>query len=160
MNVANRPFIVLASSTVPLLLQGAPAGLALRREPAALARWGQGVSVSDKPLSLLLDQVRGTYDAAILHVGMQLPDANAPQSGATRYERLGTAALYGLRLASQGACSRGLTLILDISALAARLRPLLLTPAATPLALTIDSHPGLPPGKPITIGQVCIGYPD
>ena len=156
MDSVDNSLLVLASSDTPVLVHDTGTELALRRDSAAIARWA-GAQPDDGRLSLLLDQVQGTHDATALHMSMRLPEADAPQPTAAQDILLASAALYGLRRASIARSGQqGLTLHLDITAQAARLRPLLVASADAPLILVIRARPTLPVGVKISMARVCI----
>lgn len=118
-----------------------------------LQSFGQPSRVADQ-------QPRATHDATALHISMRLPETDAPQPNAWEDILLASAALYGLRRASvAGPEQQGLTLQLDITAQAIRLRPLLLASANAPLILVIRTRPALPAGVTISIARACIACP-
>ena len=159
MDSGGNSLLLLATSATAVLVQGSGTELELRRDPAAIARWA-GARPDDPQLSLLLDQIQGTHDATVLRISMRPPEADAPLPAAWQEIQLASAALYGLRRASVVPPKQGLTLPLDISAQAGRLRPLLLASANAPLTLVIRTRPTLPVGVAISITRVCIASPN
>lgn len=122
--------LIASTSSIQLRAAGAEAML-IWAEPYRIA--------STTRLSLSLEQIRGSYDAAILKVYLQ----------ASEEIFLGSVGLYGLRRASAGMTSH---LETPSEALA------FFGPAAaagTPLRLSVRPHEPLPDGVEITIE--CIG---
>jgi hypothetical protein len=157
MDSPENSLLILATTAGPVLVQGSGTELVLRGDTQAITRWADARSDSPQ-LSLWLDGIQGTHDATALHVSMRRLEADGP-STAGRETLLGTAALYGLRLASVAGSRQGLTLHLDITAHAARLRPLLLASVHQPLTLAMEARPVLPAGVTISITRVCVASP-
>jgi hypothetical protein len=125
MNQNSR--LIASSSTVQVTAAGTDATL----------QWTDQASIAPSArLSLALEQIHGTYDAAILKVFLLAPDEIF----------LGSVALYGLRRASAG-----MTGHIEVPAEAlALIDPV----AGTPLQLAVRPHEPLPNGVEIAIGRI------
>ena|SRR5690349_5285171 len=103
---------------------------------------------------LALENIRGTYDPAVLYAQIALPE-NA-LAGNRFNVQVGSVALYGLRKASMpGNESRGLTFVLD-STLALTELFTVESPYANDIRVRILAHRELPASTRIVIGRVSI----
>lgn len=125
-------------ATLPLTAQGR----------YLLADW---TAAAPGQLYLVLDQVRGTHDATVLQVYLNLPPGEPP--AAAPQQRVDSVALFGLRRASvpdSAGPGPGLSLLLDVTRLAAGLE------AQAPSALRVSLVPNrpLPPTSDLVVGQI------
>ena len=137
----------ISSAGVLVTVQLTPAGqryLAARAGNAAPER-----------VCLALENVRGTHDATVLNVYLSQPEDE--QRGARPQLVVGSAALYGLRLASnpRGSNRAGLTLVFELNSLLAE-------PDTAQLLQGNELHLRVAPSRPlpekpdITIGRVSV----
>jgi tyrosinase len=107
---------------------------------------------------LILENIRGTYDATILNVYINVPE-DASQ-GDHRNLLAGSVGLYGLRRASiqhgeDGGL--GLTFVLDITPILIE-QPAAKSPDANEIRVSIVPHRQLPNAVEIVVGRVGIFY--
>jgi tyrosinase len=106
---------------------------------------------------LVLENIRGTYDAGILNVYINVPE-DASQGGDVRDLLAGSVGLYGLRRASvQHGEDRGLGLsfVLDITRILFE-QPAAKSPYANEIHVSIVPQPQLPNAVEIVVGRVGI----
>jgi tyrosinase len=106
---------------------------------------------------LTLENIRGTYDATILNVYINVPE-DVSQGGDLRNLLAGSVALYGLRRASvQDGEDHGLglTFVLDITRILIE-QPAAKSPYANEIRVSIVPHPQLPNAVEIVVGRVGI----
>jgi tyrosinase len=128
---------------------------AVRRKVAASLAAASETSVPDRTY-LQLENVRGTYDATVLSVYINLPERARPSEHPELLA--GSVGLFGLRRASETDgehAGAGLDFIFDITKITDALH--------MERALDVDSlpvsvipHRPIPPESPITIGRVSI----
>jgi tyrosinase len=147
------------SGELPVTGAGAHAWVALdgERPRQLLARLADpAVETSPERVYLALENIRGTHDAVVLSVFLNLPEGALP--GEHRERLAGSAALYGLRrasLARGGSSGEGLSEILDLTG---RIGELVAADALDPANIRVSIVPNhlLPQGVEITIGRVVI----
>lgn len=141
---------VVASSEAPILVEddGAYAGLIFETtELAGLTQTHIDQSnASSFRIYLVLDDVKGTFDATVLRVNLQ-------QSNQLPEIYLGSVALFGLRQASLNESGKGMQFYLDITPHAVQL---LSDSTLIQRQVTISIRPtkALPAGVVITVGQL------
>lgn len=151
---------VLGQAPGPLALASTGARAMLPLEPGPhrqlIAHLGKGEGAAPCRISLCLEGIRGTQDAAVLHVTV------GPATGETSLLRrpppAAPIALYGLRRASSRRESRpgaGLTHIVDVTAAVTQL-PLARSLAADTLAVTIAPAAPLPEPVDLTIARLLL----
>jgi tyrosinase len=126
------------------------------RQDLVTSRANTSGSTPHDRVYLLLENIRGTYDATILNVYINVPE-DASQ-GDHRNLLAGSVGLYGLRRASiqhgeEGGL--GLTFVLDITPILIE-QPAAKSPYSNEIRVSIVPHPQLPDPAEVVVGRVSI----
>lgn len=105
---------------------------------------------------LVLENIKGTQDATVLNVYLNLPEGKNP--GDYHHLLAGSVGLYGLRRASiqpgeDGGL--GLTFVLDITQILIE-QPAAMSPGADEIRISILPHPQLPDLTNVVVGRLSI----
>ncbi len=155
----NVELVGASQAAVPLTGTGARTMVrldaAVRRKVSASLAAASETSVPDRTY-LHLENVRGTYDAAVLSVYINLPDRARPSEHPELLA--GSVGLFGLRRASEADgehAGAGLDYILDITNITDALFVQQVLDVDS-LQVSIIPHRPIPPESTITIGRVSI----
>ncbi len=151
---AAPKLIELASGKGSVCVEAAGAEFTLQVQGSLASKVLAKLAVMDETLRvyLVLEQIRGSFDAGVLRLFLKLAAAN----DAEKELFLGSIGLYGLRHASlpkEEGGSDGMQSYLDITTQFAQLSNAALVPDAL-LHLSVRSHQSLPEGVTIVIERI------
>lgn len=150
---------VLGANSGELEIEGSGAHTTVKLSPDAQRKLSgllSGTNAAASPIYLGLENVRGTFDAAILSAYINLPAAARPSDH--RNLSAESVGLYGLRMASVGQeanAGEGLTFIVEITQI---LSALFASKSFDPeeIRVSILTDRPLPDSVTITVGRVSI----
>ncbi|TCW84138.1 hypothetical protein C5O80_13775 [Burkholderia sp. SRS-46] len=149
---------MIAASDAPILVEGDGVEVPLRIDHSAVAALAseQAAHAGDASVFrfyLVLEQVRGTHDAAVLQAFLRT--LSATRAGHLQDTYLASVGLFGLRLASADDSRDGMFYYLDVTSHAALLQRVAV-PEAASLCVSIQSRHALPDGVTIHVGRISI----
>jgi hypothetical protein len=153
-----RAPLVIATSNAPILVRNAGVEVPLLVDDAAIGLLASKLAadVDDLPIGhvyLMLEQVCGSFDAALLQLYLRTVDSARHDQLKETY--LGNLGLYGLRRASSGNPGSSMLFYLDITGHINELRRSAFIEGRQ-LLLAICLHRTLPRGITIRVGRACI----
>ena len=157
----NENAELVGASAGPLPITGTEASTTVRMQPAPTNRLTASLAAAAETgepdrVYLNLENIRGTRDAFILSVYINVPQGANPADHPELFA--GSVGLFGLRSASQPDgehAGEGLNFVLDISEIVDRLHLNNALTAAS-LGVRIVPHQSVPADAKITVGRISI----